>query len=120
MKSACLHSSRTLFILRMNIQKMLQQVQQMQGQMQKTQAELGSKTFEATVAGGRVTVTANGHGDIQGVKISREVVDPADVEVLQDLVLSAIQQVQKKVKESQAAEMGKLTGGLGLPPGMGF
>lgn len=120
MKSACLHRPRTLFIRRMNIQKMLQQVQQMQGQMQKTQAELGSKTFEATVAGGRVTVTANGHGDIQGVKISREVVDPADVEVLQDLVLSAIQQVQQKVKESQAAEMGKLTGGLGLPPGMGF
>jgi DNA-binding YbaB/EbfC family protein len=107
-------------IAAMNIQKMLQQVQQMQGQMQKTQAELGSKTFEATVAGGRVSVTANGHGDIQGLKISREVVDPADVEMLQDLVLSAIQQVQNMVKESQAAEMGKLTGGLGLPPGMGF
>lgn len=104
----------------MNIQKMLQQVQQMQGQMQKTQAELASRTFETSVAGGRVSATANGHGDIQGLKISREVVDPDDVGMLEDLVLSAIQQVQKMVKDGQAAEMGKLTGGLGLPPGMGF
>lgn len=104
----------------MNIQKMLQQVQQMQGQMQKSQAELGSKIFEVSVAGGKVVVTANGHGDIQGVKFAKEVVDPEDVAMLQDLVLSAIQQVQKKVKDSQAEEMGKLTGGLGLPPGMGF
>jgi DNA-binding YbaB/EbfC family protein len=104
----------------MNIQKMLQQVQQMQGQMQKTQAELAARIFEATVAGGKVSVTANGHGDIQGLKIAREVVDPEDVEMLQELVLSAVQQVQKKVKDSQAAEMGKLTGGLGLPSGMGF
>ena len=53
-------------------------------------------------------------------KIAKDIVDPEDVEMLQDLVLSAVQQVQKKVKDTQAAEMGKLTGGLGLPPGMGF
>lgn len=104
----------------MDIQKMLKQVQQMQGQMQKTQAELGSKTFEASVAGGRISVTANGHGDVLGLKIAREVVDPEDVEILEGLLLAAIQQVQKKVKDGQSAEMGKLTGGLGLPPGMGF
>lgn len=104
----------------MNIQKMLKQVQQMQTQMQKSQAELATRTFDASVAGGKITVTANGHGDIQGIKIAKDVVDPEDVEMLQDLVLSAIQQVQKKVKDLQAAEMGKMTGGMGLPPGMGL
>ena len=104
----------------MNIQKMLKQVQQMQGQMQKTQAELATKTFESSVAGGRVVVVANGQGDIQSIKIAKEVVDPEDVDMLQDLVLSAVQQVQKQVKDTQAAEMGKVTGGMGLPPGMGF
>lgn len=104
----------------MNIQKMMKQVQQMQSQMQKAQADLGTKTFEASVAGGRVVVTANGHGDIQSVKIAKEVVDPNDVDMLQDLVLSAVQQAQAKVKETQAKEMGKLTGGMGLPPGLGL
>jgi len=104
----------------MNIQKMMKQVQQMQGQMQKTQAELASRTFESSVAGGKIAVTANGQGDIQSIKIAKEVVDPEDVEMLQDLLLSAVQQVQQKVKDTQAAEMGKLTGGMGLPPGMGL
>lgn len=105
---------------RMDIQKMMKQVQQMQSQMQKSQAELAALNFEATVAGGKVVVTANGQGEIQSVKIAKEIIDPEDVDMLQDLVLSAVQQVQKKVKDTQAAEMGKLTGGLGLPPGMGF
>jgi DNA-binding YbaB/EbfC family protein len=104
----------------MDIQKMLKQVQQMQGKMQKTQAELAAKTFEASLAGGKLVVTANGQGDIQSIKIAKEVVDPEDVDMLQDLVLSAVQQVQKQVKDAQAAEMGKVTGGMGLPPGMGF
>lgn len=104
----------------MNIQKMMKQVQQMQSQMQKAQADLGTKHFEGSVAGGKVVAVANGHGDIQSIRLDREVVDPAEVEMLQDLVLSAVQQAQKLAKDSQAAEMGKLTGGLGLPPGMGF
>jgi nucleoid-associated protein EbfC len=104
----------------MNIQKMLKQVQQMQSQMQKAQADLGSKTFEGSVAGGKVVAVADGHGDVQSIRLDREVVDPAEVEMLQDLVLAAVQQAQKKAKDTQAAEMGKLTGGLGLPPGMGF
>ncbi len=104
----------------MNIQKMMKQVQQMQSQMQKSQAELATKTFEATVAGGKIVVTSNGQGDIQSIKIAKEVVDPEDVDMLQDLILSAVQQVQKKVKDTQSSEMGKLTGGLDLPPGMGF
>ncbi len=104
----------------MNIQKMMKQVQDMQSQMQKSQAQLATKTFESTVAGGKIIVTANGHGDIQSIKIAKEVVDPEDVDMLQDLVLSAVQQVQKKVKDTQAAEMSKMTGGMGLPPGLGF
>ncbi|MBX7209583.1 MAG: YbaB/EbfC family nucleoid-associated protein [Verrucomicrobiaceae bacterium] len=104
----------------MNIQKMMKQVQQMQAQMQKTQAELADRSVDAAVAGGRVSVTANGHGDITSIKIAKEVVDPEDVDTLQDLVLSAIQQVQEKVKQQAADEMGKVTGGMGLPPGLGF
>ena len=104
----------------MDIQKMLKQVQQMQSQMQKSQADLASRSFEASVAGGKVSITANGQGDIQSVKIAKEIVDPEEVEMLQDLLLSAVQQVQKKVKDTQASEMGKLAGGMGLPPGMGF
>lgn len=104
----------------MDIQKMMKQVQQMQAKMQKTQADLGEKSVEASVAGGRVTVSANGLGDITAIKISKEVVDPNDVDMLQDLVLSAVQQAQVKVKELASGEMGKITGGMGLPPGMGF
>lgn len=104
----------------MNIQKMMKQMQQMQSQMQKSQAELAARSFDASVAGGKVSVTANGHGDIQSVKIAKDIVDPNDVEMLEDLVLSAIQQLQKKIKDTQNAEMGKLTGGLGLPPGLGL
>lgn len=104
----------------MNIQKMMKQVQDMQSQMQKSQAQLGTQIFESTVAGGKIVVTANGHGDIQSLKIAKEVVDPEDVDMLQDLILSAVQQVQKKVKDTQAAEMSKMTGGMGLPPGLGF
>lgn len=99
---------------------MMKQMQDMQSQMQKSQANLSAKTFESTVAGGKITVTANGQGDIQGLKIAKEVVDPEDVDMLQDLLLSAIQQVQQKVKDTQAAEMSKMTSGLNLPPGLGF
>lgn len=101
----------------MDIQKMMKQ---MQSQMQKSQAELSKRTFESTVAGGKIVVTANGQGDITDLKIAKEIVDPSDVEMLQELLLSAVQQVQKKVKDTQASEMGKLTGGMGLPPGLGF
>jgi hypothetical protein len=104
----------------MNIQKMMKQVRRMQAQMQQAQEDLGGKSVESSVAGGRVTVTANGHGDITAIQIAKEVVDPDDVDMLQDLVLSAVQQAQSKVKELASSEMGKITGGMGLPPGMGF
>jgi len=104
----------------MNIQKMMKQVQQMQAQMHQAQEELGGKMVTASVAGDRVVVTANGHGDIQSIKIAREVVDPDDVEMLQELVLNAVRKAQEEVKALAGAELGKVTGGMGLPPGMGI
>lgn len=104
----------------MNIQKMLKQMQRMQSDMAQTQSDLAKRTVEASVASGRITVTANGAQEITSIKIAREVVDPDDVEMLQDLVLSAVQQALAKSKELAAGEMGKLTQGLGLPPGMGL
>ena len=83
--------------------------------MQKTQEELANKNVEASVGGGKVTVVANGAGDVQSIHIDPSVVDPADVEFLQDLVLSGVQEAVTKGKEMAAAEMSKLTGGMGLP-----
>jgi len=104
----------------MNIAKMMQQAQQMQADMQRAQETLGKKTVEASVAGGKVVVTATGAGEVLGIKIDPAVVDPADVGLLEDLVLSAVQQALAKGRETAAAEMGKVTGGLGLPGGLGL
>lgn len=104
----------------MNIQKMLKQAQQMQEQMQKTQAELAQKEVEVTAGGGKVTVKANGAGDVLAIKISKDVVDPEDVEMLEDLVLSGVQKAIEEGRALMQAEMGKITGGMGLPPGLGL
>jgi nucleoid-associated protein EbfC len=95
--------------------KMLQQAQQMQGRLQEMQDELEKMTVTAASGGGMVTVTADGKGHIRKVQIDRTVVDPADVEMLEDLVLVAITEVQKKAAEAAQEEMRKLTGGLTLP-----
>ena len=102
----------------MNLNKLMKQAQKMQEQMAKTQAELESKTVEVTAGGGRVTVVANGAGDIVSIKIAKEVVDPEDVEILEDMVLSGVQQAIAKGKEMAGSEMSKITGGMNLP-GMG-
>ena len=99
----------------MDIQKLMKQAQQMQAGMQKTQEELANKNVEASVGGGKVTVVANGAGDVQSIRIDPSVVDPEDVEFLQELVLSGVQEAVTKGKEMAAAEMSKLTGGMGLP-----
>ena len=104
----------------MNIQKMLKQAQKMQEQMQKTQEELAQKDVEVTAGGGKITVKANGAGDVLSIKISKDVVDPNDVEMLEDLVLSGVQKAIEEGRAIMQAEMGKITGGMGLPPGMGF
>lgn len=104
----------------MNIAKMMKQAQQMQRRMGEMQEELATREVEASVAGGKVVAKANGAGDILSIKIDPTVVDPEDVELLEDLVLSAVKQAINRGKEMTQEEMSKLTAGMGLPPGMGF
>jgi DNA-binding YbaB/EbfC family protein len=95
--------------------KILQQAQEMQGRFQKIQEELQRVTVSGSAGGGMVTVEANGQGTVQRVKIDPSVVNPADVEMLEDLVLVAITEAQKKAQAQAQQELGKLTGGLPLP-----
>jgi hypothetical protein len=87
----------------------------MQAQMAKTQAELEEKTVEVAAAGGKVKVTANGAGEILSIKIDKQIVDPNDVEFLEEAVLSGVQQAIDQGKEIAQSEMKKITGGLGMP-----
>lgn len=96
--------------------KMLRQVQQMQDRMQKVQKELESETVEATVGGGAVTVVATGAQKIVSVKIDADAA--ADVDMLQDLVLAAVNEAMEKSKEMAASKMQSVAAGLGLPPGL--
>ena len=95
--------------------KIMQQAQQMQSRLQEIQDELQQKTVSANAGGGMVTVTADGKGQVRSVKIDPSVVDPKDVEMLEDLILVAVSEAQKKAAELAQGEMGKLTGGLNLP-----
>lgn len=96
----------------MNQQQLMKQVQQMQQQMQKIQAELGETIVEGTAGGGAVTVTMNGHRDIQAIKLSPEIVDPDDVEMLQDLILAAINDGVRVANELQEERLGPLAKGM--------
>ena len=98
--------------------KMLKQLQQMQAKMAKIQEELGEKTVTGTAGGGMVEVVDNGHQKVLSVTVKREVVDPADVEMLQDLVLAAVNDAMEKARELAAKEMGAVTAGMGIPPGL--
>ncbi len=104
----------------MNIQKMMKEAQKMQERLAKAQNDLAQQTVEASAGGGKVTVTANGSGDITAIRIAPEVIDPQDVEMLEDLVLSGVREAQEAARKLQADTMGKVTGGLGGLPGMGF
>jgi hypothetical protein len=104
----------------MNIKKMMQQAQKMQEQMMQAQAELADKTVTATAGGGKVTVVANGAGEVVSIKIDKSVVDPEDVEMLEDLILTGVKKAIEEAKELGQSEMGKVTAGMGLPPGLGF
>jgi nucleoid-associated protein EbfC len=104
----------------MNLQKMMKQAAKMQEQMAQAQAELAEKTVTATVGGGKVTVVATGAGDVVSIKIDKAVVDPEDVEMLEDLILTGVKKAIEDGKALQQSEMGKLTAGMGLPPGLGF
>jgi DNA-binding YbaB/EbfC family protein len=104
----------------MNIQKMMKEAQKMQERLAKAQADLAQQTVEASAGGGKVTVTANGAGEITAIKIAPDVVDPQDVEMLEDLVLVGVREAQEAARQLQADTMGKVTGGMGGLPGMPF
>ena len=87
----------------------------MQEQMAQTQAELEKKIVEVSAGGGKVKVTANGAGDVIAIKIDKEIVDPNDVEFLEEIVLSAVKQAIERGKALTQSEMTKLTGGLSIP-----
>jgi len=93
----------------------INQMKKLQQQVAKIQEELGNETVEATVGGGVVTVTMNGHQQVVGVKISPEVIDPNDPQMLEDLLTAAFNEATEKVQELISKRMGALTGGLGLP-----
>ena len=94
---------------------MMKQAQKLQSQMMKLQEELADKTVESSSGGGMVTVVANGRQQIVSIQIENEVVDPDDVEMLQDLILAAVNDSLAKAQEMVSSEMGKLTGGLNIP-----
>ena len=98
-----------------NMNKMMKQVQKMQREMAKLQEELESRTVEATAGGGAIKVVCSGKQEIQSIEISADVVDPDDVEMLQDLILAAVNESLRLSKEMVSNEMSKLTGGLSLP-----
>ncbi|KXZ40785.1 hypothetical protein SAMN05661008_01806 [Alkalithermobacter thermoalcaliphilus JW-YL-7 = DSM 7308] len=98
-----------------NMNNMLKQVQKMQREMEKMQNELAQKEVEASVGGGAVTVRANGKKEIVSVEIKPEVVDPDDIEMLQDLVLSAVNEALRSADEMMNSQMSKLTGGMNIP-----
>jgi DNA-binding YbaB/EbfC family protein len=98
-----------------DIMKILQQAQQMQGRLKQIQDELEARTVSAAAGGGMVTVEADGKGQIRKVKIDPTVVNASDVEMLEDLILVAVVEAQKKAQEIAQEEMGKLTGGMNLP-----
>lgn len=94
---------------------LVKQAQKMQAKIAKIQEELAEKTITITSGGGMVTVEANGSQEIVSIKIEKEVVDPEDVEMLQDLVLAAVNEALKKSQEMVAEEMQKVTGGMNIP-----
>lgn len=95
--------------------KMLQQAQEMQGKLQQMQQELENKTVTASSGGGMVTVTADGKGQVRSLRIDPAVVKAEDVEMLEDLVIAAVSEAQKKAADMAQEEMQKLSGGLSLP-----
>jgi len=99
----------------MKLDNIMKQAQKMQKQMVEIQEELANRTVEATVGGGVVTVIANGQQEILSITIDPEVVDPDDVDMLQDLIIAAVNEAYRKSQELMTSEMSKLTGGLKIP-----
>lgn len=103
----------------MNIQQMMKQAQQLQKKLMQQQEEMAQKTFEASVGGGMVTATVNGKNELLSLKIEKDVVNPEDVGMLQDLIVAAINEANGRAKEEMEKVMGGLMGGMGGKlPGM--
>lgn len=100
------------------LSNLMKQAQQMQERVKQLQAEAGQKTVEASAGGGMVTVVANGRQEVLSVKIDRSVVDPNDIEMLQDLITAAVNEALRKSQAIMKEEMARLTSGMGLPPGL--
>jgi DNA-binding YbaB/EbfC family protein len=103
-----------------NMNNLMKQAQKMQKQMEENQKELEEKEFTATAGGGAVEVTISGKKEITKVKLSEEVVDPEDIEMLEDLIMAATNEALRQVEEATQSAMSKLTGGLGGVGGFGF
>jgi hypothetical protein len=98
-----------------NMQGMMKKVQKMQAEMLKMQEELKTRTVETTVGGGALTIVANGKKEIESIKIKPEAIDPDDVEMLQDMIVSGVNEALRKIDEMTEREMSKITGGMKLP-----
>ncbi len=97
---------------------LMKQAQKLQSQIQKVQEELAETTVEATSGGGMVTVVANGKQEIVSIKIDPEVVNKDDVEMLEDLIVAAVNEARRRAQKLMMNEISKITGGLGIPPGI--
>jgi len=98
-----------------NMGKMMKQVQKMQAEMARIQEEMAERTVEVTAGGGAIKVVASGHQEIREIKIEPEAVDPSDVEMLEDLIVAAVNEALRKSQDMVAQEMAKVTGGVKLP-----
>ena len=98
-----------------NFGKIMKQAQQVQARMMKLQEELALKTVDASAGGGMVTAVVNGRFEVLSLKIEKDVVTPDDIEMLQDLVMAAVNEGLRKAQEMAQAEMSKITGGLQIP-----
>lgn len=98
-----------------NMQQQMQQIQAMQGMMEKTQAEIEAREVEASAGGGAVSVKMNGKRELLEVNIRPEAVDPDDVEMLQDLIIASVNEALRQIDEINETEMSKVTGGISIP-----
>ena len=101
-----------------NLGGLMKQAQQMQAKMQEMQAKLETMEITGESGAGLVRITLNGKGEMKGVKIDPKVADPADIEMLEDLIVAAHRDAKDKIDAQTSAEMQKITGGMQLPPGM--
>ena len=99
----------------MNQAAMMKQLQQMQDNMESTQKEIEESEFTASSGGGAVEVAVSGANEVKSIKINPDVVDPDDVEMLEDMLIAALNEAQRKAKETMEREMGKITGGMNIP-----